>query len=176
MSRPGRRTAAVKKSRQRKKGWVGRESIRAITDDAKSTPLIVSVGYERRTIENLVEVLAHKHVGKLLDVREAPMSRRKDFNKKALQATLEEAGIEYRHLRTAGNPHRKETTDVERCLRLYQDYLSRHPEVLDIVAEELNDGPVAFLCYERLHGSCHRSVLLRSLSERGHRLHVVRVE
>lgn len=104
------------------------------------------------------------------------MSRRKDFNKKALQTMLDGAGIEYLHLRPAGNPHRKERQDLERCLQLYQAYLSKNPEVLDLVAAELSDGPVAFLCYERQHYSCHRSVLLKNLHERGHLIHVLRVE
>lgn len=162
----------MNESSQRPKG----KRTRPVKDNGKSRPLIVSVGYERRTVENLVEILTRKRVGKLLDIRESPMSRRRDFNKKALQATLTEAGIEYRHLRSAGNPHRREKVDLERCLGLYQNYLSRHPEVLDLVAAELHDGPVALLCYERLHESCHRSVLLRNLSEHGHRLQVVRVE
>lgn len=144
--------------------------------NAKSKPLVVSVGYERRTIESLVEILTTKRVKRLLDVRESPMSRRRDFSRKALQATLEEVGIEYRHIRVAGNPYRRQKANTERCLALYQRHLVRHPEVLDSVVAEIHGGPVAFLCYERLHESCHRSVLLNELNRRGHRLQVVRVE
>lgn len=72
-----------------------------------SDTFIVSVGYERRSVEDLVSVLIDYGVRKLLDVREAPVSRRQGFSKRSLAARLDEAGIEYRHLRIAGNPHRR---------------------------------------------------------------------
>jgi uncharacterized protein (DUF488 family) len=136
----------------------------------------VSIGYERRSLNELIEILLRYKVVKLLDIRELPLSRRKGFNKNELTSRLEEAGIKYRHIRSAGNPHRKKNGDVGHCLRLYASYLGAHPEVLDLVAKELSKVPVALLCYERHHYSCHRSVLVDALCNRGHRLEVVKVE
>jgi uncharacterized protein (DUF488 family) len=137
---------------------------------------VVSVGYERRSVEELIGLLAVHGVEKLVDVRELPLSRRKGFSKRALTEMLALAGIEYLHLRAAGNPYRKERADTERCLQLYGGYLEENPEVLDIVTAELDQGPVAFLCYERDHDCCHRSVLLDALIHQGRQVEVVRVE
>lgn len=141
-----------------------------------SSDLIVSVGYERRSLEDLVAVLLDYGVKKLLDVREAPISRRRGFNKRSLEARLDEAGIAYRHLRIAGNPHRRLKMDIEQCLHLYRGHLCDNPEVVATVAGELVGQAVAFLCYEREHDNCHRSVLLHALAEKGHDFEVVRVE
>jgi len=138
--------------------------------------VVVSVGYERRSLEDLVEILTEHGVEKLLDVREAPVSRRQGFSKRCLAARLDEAGIEYLHLAVAGNPYRWLKEDIERCLELYEAHLCENPEVVEVVAAELHGGPVAVLCYERLHDFCHRSVLLDALAQEGHHFKVVRVE
>ena len=137
---------------------------------------VVSIGYERRSLDDFIQLLGEHGVSKLVDVREAPISRRPGFSKTRLSTELDRAGIEYRHHRPAGNPHRKDGDSVEHCLQLYRDYLRQNPDVLDLIGEELNDKPVAFLCYERCHDCCHRSVLLTSLEEVGYNLKVLRVE
>ena len=137
---------------------------------------VVSVGYERRSVHELVEILAGHRVGKLLDVREAPISRRKGFSKTALASLLEDVGIEYLHLRLAGNPYHREKQNIERCLRRYARYLVDNPEVVETFAAELSRKPVAVLCYERQHDNCHRSVLLEAVKRSGHRINVIKVE
>jgi uncharacterized protein (DUF488 family) len=141
-----------------------------------SDTFIVSVGYERRSVEDLVSVLVDYGVRKLLDIREAPVSRRQGFSKRSLAARLDAAGIEYRHLRIAGNPHRRLREDIERCLQLYEEHLCENPQVVKAVAEEVLGQAVAVLCYERDHDDCHRSVLLDALAHEGHDLEVIRVE
>lgn len=141
-----------------------------------SAHVVVSLGYERRSLDDLVELLHAHGVGKLLDIRELPLSRRPGFSKRALAAGLEEAGIEYCHLRQAGNPHRKLKADIAHCLSLYRAHLCDNPDVVKTVASELSDGPVAMLCYEREHDCCHRSVLLDALAQHGHPVEVVRLE
>jgi uncharacterized protein (DUF488 family) len=137
---------------------------------------VLSLGYERRTINELISILINHRVKKLLDVRESAHSRRKDFNKNALALSLEAAGIKYKHLRSAGNPHRQEKNDIKRCLRLYKAYLKRRPEVLAIVADEVMERGTAVLCYERQHNNCHRSVLLEAVCRNGHSFEIVEVE
>lgn len=137
---------------------------------------VLSLGYERRSINELIGILKSYRIKKLLDVRESPHSRRKDFSKNALASSLEAAGIKYVHLRSAGNPHRQEKNDIRRCLRLYRAYLKRKPEVLDIVADEVMEMSTAVLCYERQHESCHRSVLLEAAHHMGHSFEIVEVE
>jgi len=60
---------------------------------------LFTVGYEGRSIDELVDALRAAGVERLVDVRELPLSRRKGFSKTALGDTLRDAGIEYIHVR-----------------------------------------------------------------------------
>jgi uncharacterized protein (DUF488 family) len=138
---------------------------------------VISIGYEGRTPAELIALLIRHRVRKVVDIRELPLSRRKGFSKTPLSAALRTAGIEYRHLRAAGNPHRRLKADTVRCLALYARHLAKHPEVVGLVKEQLIDGRVAVLCFERSHDACHRSRLLAALSRsRARKWRVVRVE
>lgn len=124
---------------------------------------IVSLGYEGRSLEELIAILQDQQVTKLLDIREAPFSRKKGFSKKALSLRLKEAGISYLHLPEAGNPFRRQKTNIEHCLQLYSSYLTEHPQVIDLVVSEMSEMVTALLCYEREHDNCHRSVLIETM-------------
>lgn len=137
---------------------------------------IVSLGYERRSINEVVTILASHNVVKLLDVRELPISRRKGFSKNALSSILENAGIEYCHIRAAGNPHRKEKANIKHCLELYDRYLMDNPTVIETVVAELSKRPVAILCYERDHHNCHRSILLEAIRQHGLSIEVIQTD
>jgi uncharacterized protein (DUF488 family) len=137
--------------------------------------VVFSIGYERRTPQELAVLLQNRGVRRLLDVRELPLSRRRGFSKTALSDLLERTGIAYRHLRYAGNPHRALKADIETCLRLYASYLDEALDVVPMVQEELLEGRVAVLCYERDHASCHRSVLLERVRQSGLRFKIVEV-
>ena len=108
----------------------------------------------------------------MIDVREAPVSRRKGFSKKALAATLAEAGLDYVHLRALGTP--KPGRDAARQGRLQEFHrifaaqlatpeaqagLARTVEIVDA-------GKSCLLCYERDPEACHRSLVLDALAER----------
>lgn len=136
--------------------------------------IIVSVGYEKRSPEDLVSVLRNLKVTKLIDVRELPISRRKGFSKSALIEVLSTAGIEYFHLRVAGNPFRKEKHDVALCLSKYRKHVTENPTVVSAMLEAAGNSTVAVLCFERDHSCCHRSVLLEEVERSGHKLKLVR--
>ena len=143
----------------------------------KKEIVVLSVGYERRSVDELIELLSGHDVILLLDVREAPFSRRTEFRKNVLAARLSEAGIAYQHLQAAGNPHRKKKVNIRECLSLYENYLRSNPNVVDLVVAQLGSGPVAMLCYERQHADCHRSILLDALTEQAsYKLNVVCVD
>jgi uncharacterized protein (DUF488 family) len=141
-----------------------------------TTQSILSIGYEKRTPDELLEILRHHSITALIDVREAPISRKKGFSKSALATLLASAGIEYIHLRAAGNPYRKLKADIDECLQLYSKHLANHPEVVDLLSDTLPPGPVAVLCYERSHEMCHRSILLNALSAHSQAPKVIQVQ
>lgn len=135
-----------------------------------------SIGYQQKTVTELINTLSLHKVEKLLDVRELPVSRLPGFSKSKLAANLESAGIQYIHIRPAGNPHRKAKANIEQCVALYSEYLMANPTIVELVAQELSDEPVAVLCYERRHQDCHRSVLLDALRKHGLSISVVQAE
>jgi len=138
---------------------------------------LVSLGYERRTIQELIDVLIEFKVTKLIDVRERAISRRKDFNKNKLSSTLELAGIKYIHLKIAGNPdYALSKLNIDECFLRYTDYLQNNPIVINIFKEELSDEPVGILCYERNHNDCHRSILIDKLRQQCRGIEVITVE
>lgn len=137
---------------------------------------VISLGYEGRTIGELISILQKQEVTKLLDIRALPLSRKKGFSKKALSNQLAEAGICYRHIREAGNPYRKLKTNIEQCLQLYTSYLLNNPDIIKIVVSEIKSSSVALLCYEREHKNCHRSILIEMICQREDEIEVIKVE
>lgn len=115
-------------------------------------------------------VLAEAGVKRVIDVRALPLSRRPGFSKSPLRAALEEAGIEYVHLKALGTPSEGRSAaragrhaDLE---RIYAGQLEL-PEAI-VQAEQMRElaaeKPSALLCYEREPAGCHRSLLLAAVA------------
>jgi uncharacterized protein (DUF488 family) len=125
-----------------------------------------TVGYEGRELADFVALLVRSGVERVVDVRALPLSRRRGFSKTPLCEALARSGIDYVHLRDAGNPYRDLRDDPGRSLRLYERYLARHPAVLEDVDQALGERPAALLCLEARPESCHRFVLAKKLAAR----------
>lgn len=128
---------------------------------------LYSVGYQGRTLAELVRLLARSGVDLVIDVRELPWSRKPGLSRRGLETGLAKVGITYMHARFAGNPRELRITakSYEEILRRYEGYLSRHPEIileLDSIFEAWKSrrGAICLLCYERHPADCHRSILL----------------
>ncbi|MCY4102255.1 MAG: DUF488 domain-containing protein [bacterium] len=130
---------------------------------------IVSVGYQGRSVDELIDVLRAGAVKLLVDVRLNPISRKAGFSKNPLSQALAEAGIRYRHERSLGNPRdNRDPFDRERC----EAYLvANGSEVLAEIMELARSTRIALLCYERQHRDCHRSCILDVAAQQ----HAVRV-
>ncbi|MCY3951101.1 MAG: DUF488 domain-containing protein [bacterium] len=130
---------------------------------------IVSVGYQGRSVDELIDVLRAGAVKLLVDVRLNPISRKAGFSKNPLSQALAEAGIRYRHERSLGNPRdNRDPFDRER----YEAYLvANGSEVLAEIMELARSTRIALLCYERQHRDCHRSCILDVAAQQ----HAVRV-
>ena len=125
-----------------------------------------TIGYEGRSLDDFITVLLEAGVERIVDVRELPLSRKRGFSKRALAEALEEHGIEYVHVRAAGNPHRDLRHDIERCLAAYREHLRANPAALDEVMAALEGTRAALLCVEHDPAVCHRSVLAARLARR----------
>ena len=65
---------------------------------------LFTVGYEGASIETFIANLRANKVKCVLDVREAPLSRKRGFSKTQLGRALNDADIRYIHLRELGTP------------------------------------------------------------------------
>jgi uncharacterized protein (DUF488 family) len=137
---------------------------------------ITGVGYEGKTIEQLVADLTALEVTTLVDVRLNAISRKKGFSKRALAEALEAAGISYQHRPELGNARDNRAgfseewrTDVGRAARAtYTDSLSK-PEAaaaIDRLAELAITEKVALLCFEASELHCHRRETLAAIRSR----------
>lgn len=138
----------------------------------------MSIGYEGRTADDLITDLQCQGVQVLVDVRLTPLSRKPGLSKTKLAAALAEAGIAYVHARSLGNP--KDNRDAYRSgdadsRRRFDEILesSAADEALSHVAQLLDGGSVALLCFERDHASCHRHQVVEALAGRSPGLRVV---
>ena len=132
-------------------------------------PTIFTIGYEQATQPAVVAALRDAGVELLADIRYLPLSRRPGFSKSSLMAAVEEAGIEYRHLRDLGTPAEGRAAarrgDHATLTRVYAGQLEL-PEALKQMAElrALAEAKrVCLLCYERDATVCHRSLLFDAL-------------
>jgi uncharacterized protein (DUF488 family) len=123
---------------------------------------LFTIGYEGRTVEELIEALLARGVDRVIDVRELPLSRRKGFSKTALAEALDRAGIDYVHVREAGNPFRRDPGG--RVLARYRDHLARTPEVVATVIDVARGRRAALLCLERDPSQCHRAILATAIA------------
>lgn len=142
-------------------------SITGVTAPEGST--IFSIGYEQRSIDDLIAVLQHHEVRVLVDVRMNAISRKRGFSKTALTDALAEAGIDYRHERELGNP--KENRDPFRQgLKSARDSYLRHlrngaSDAFENLVQLARTTRIALLCYERDHSQCHRSCIIETVQE-----------
>ena len=128
--------------------------------------LIAGIGYQRRSIDELIERLRGASITTLIDVRELPWSHRAEFSKKRLEERLTREGLRYVHLRAAGNPreNRKSGASSAEILARYREHLARTSGVLEEILAAAGGEAAALLCYEADARECHRSILLEQLA------------
>jgi len=131
---------------------------------------IFTIGYEGATVGEFLAALQQAGVERVIDVRALPLSRRPGFSKSPLRAALEEAGIEYVHLKALGTPAEGRAaaragrhSDLE---RIYAGQLEL-PEAIAQGAQMIalaEEKPSALLCFERQPAHCHRTLLLDAVA------------
>ncbi len=132
---------------------------------------IFTIGYEGTTMPEFISALKAAGVERVIDVRALPLSRRPGFSKTPLRGALEEAGIEYVHLKALGTPAEGRNAaragrhaDLERIyagqLEL-PEAMAQSAQMLELAAEK----PSALLCFEREPRHCHRTLLLGAVAK-----------
>ena len=131
---------------------------------------IFTIGYEGATMAEFLAALQQAGIERVIDVRALPLSRRPGFSKSPLRAALEEAGIEYVHLKALGTPAEGRAAARagrhEDMARIYAGQLEL-PEAMAQGAQMIElarERPSALLCFEREPAHCHRSLLFEAVA------------
>lgn len=134
---------------------------------------LCTIGYEKRSLAEYIDLLLEDGVEVVVDVRETAWSHKPGFSKTAFSAGLRAAGIAYVHLPAAGNPKwlREAAGSHAECLALYRSYVKHHPEVLGVLSDALHEHGVAhrriaLTCFERHPEDCHRGILAELWAEK----------
>jgi uncharacterized protein (DUF488 family) len=139
---------------------------------------LCTVGYQRRTVDELITTLTGAAVEVLVDVRLTPLSRKPGLSKNRIATRLEAAGIGYLHLPELGNPRNNRDAfrrGDEAAVAKYRDVL-RTPEgqaALDQLLRLATHRRVAVMCFEREAAECHRSMVADALVEAAATLRIV---
>jgi uncharacterized protein (DUF488 family) len=139
---------------------------------------IFTIGYEATTVPEFIAALQKAGVERVIDVRALPLSRRPGFSKSSLRAALEEAGIEYLHLKALGTPaDGRAAARAGRHAELERIYAGQLelPEAMAQSAQMLElarEKPSALLCLERDPAHCHRTLLLDAVAADAEIIHL----
>jgi uncharacterized protein (DUF488 family) len=120
---------------------------------------IFTIGYEGTTVSEFIAALKRVAVERVIDVRALP-----------LRAALDEAGIEYVHLKALGTPaDGRAAARAGRHAELERIYAGQLelPEAMMQGAQMLElarEKPSALLCMEREPAHCHRTLLLNAVA------------
>ena len=129
----------------------------------RAVPRLATIGYEGRSLDEILQVLTASRIEVLVDVRENAVSRKPGLSKRRLAEAVELEGIEYRHEPLLGNPkaNRDAFRRGERRARVrYLAYLNNGSRAAyDSVIELTKKRRVALLCFEREHATCHRACI-----------------
>jgi uncharacterized protein (DUF488 family) len=136
---------------------------------------IGTIGHSTHPIEEFIRMLQAHGVRRLVDVRTIPKSRRNpQFNQESLAASLQAAGIDYRHLPGLGGLRHARKDSINSAwrnasFRGYADYMQT-PEFtqnLHTLMELASEAPTAIMCAEAVPWRCHRSLIADALVARG---------
>jgi uncharacterized protein (DUF488 family) len=130
---------------------------------------LATIGYEHATPTALVAALREAGVATVVDVRALANSRKPGFAKRALSASLAEAGIRYEHLPALGTPaagrEAARSGRPEAMRRIFAAHLSgmEAQAALAGLREQVRRERVCLLCLEADPARCHRTLVAEAV-------------
>ncbi len=141
----------------------------------KTGKSIWTIGHSTHPLDVLVAMLQSFQIEMVADIRSLPGSRKfPQFNKEALQISLNENNIQYIHLKELGgrrkvNPDSKNTVWRHPAFRGYADYMETDAfkegirELQNVALKQRT----AYMCSEAVWWRCHRSMVSDYLKVHG---------
>ncbi len=127
-------------------------------------PVLFTIGYEGKSIDEFTSALSREKVRLVLDVRENPFSWKSDFRKATLERHLRSQGFQYVHLPELGTPRRirrdlKNGKSYSTFFDEYSEHLRGHEDSLIKVTNIVQNEKCCLLCMEKDASKCHRRIL-----------------
>ena len=139
----------------------------------QETATIYTIGYEKRTIDEYLELLVANGVSLVVDVRKNPLSRKRGFSKKSMGLALDAVGIGYQHIPELGieSSLRRNLSAPEDYRALFEHY---EREILPVNESSLRTieglldkfDRIALTCFELAPESCHRHCVAKTFEDR----------
>jgi len=145
--------------------------IRQLANRPSAKPAIFTVGYEKWSVDRLLDELMRHGIARIIDVRRNPIARRYGFHKSTLSRLAGKVGIEYIHVPELGIPSelRQELNsqaDYQRLFTRYTDtILPGNTDSVNRVASLVQKKASALLCMEADPAQCHRTCLAKAISK-----------
>lgn len=136
---------------------------------------LLTIGHSTHALDEFLRMLHAHGVALLADIRTVPRSRRNpQFNREALPASLDAAGIVYAHLPELGGLRKPRPDSINMAwknesFRGYADYMQT-PEFafgLEHLMELARERRTVIMCAEAVPWRCHRSLVADALTARG---------
>lgn len=134
--------------------------------------LVLTIGYEGREQQELIDLLREHQIDVLLDVRLRPNSRKPGFSKSSLRESCETAGIGYVHDKRLGTPpdmmdHVRSGAGYDwETSEQYRTFLRTQCEALEEADTLVTASRTCLLCFERSPADCHRRIVAEELAAR----------
>ena len=131
---------------------------------------LFTLGYEDTTLDRFLQVLRSRKIDILIDVREAPISRKPGFSKTSLITACETAGINYEHWQLLGCPREirqgyKDDGNWMRYTQRYKKHLENLGELLENLGSRILKERICLVCFEADHRFCHRTYIAEAVKQ-----------
>ncbi len=144
-------------------------------NNEKENKIIWTIGHSTRSLDEFVALLHSNKIKLIADIRSYLDSRKfPQFNKEALEISLQQNNIKYIHLKNLGgrrkaNPDSKNTAWRNLAFRGYADYI----ETTNFKTDKKNLEKMAlkqrtsYMCSESVWWRCHHSIVSDYLKVHG---------
>jgi uncharacterized protein (DUF488 family) len=132
--------------------------------------LLATIGYEGASLADFISTLIAAGVERVIDVRQIAQSRRPGFSKNAFKSALDQAGIDYHHIKQLGDPKQGREAARAGNFSLFREIFDTHmrlPASEDALREAISlasEKKSALVCFERDPKHCHRTIVAQQMT------------
>ncbi|MCY2930468.1 MAG: DUF488 domain-containing protein [Planctomycetota bacterium] len=154
--------------------YTANSRIKRLAERQNAMPAVYTVGYERWSVDRLLDEVMLAGISRIIDVRSNPVARRYGFHRSSLSRVAGKVGLEYVHVPEVGIPSslRHDLDGMEDYDRLFDHYtntlLPSQPDAVRRVSDLVIQKASVLLCMEADPALCHRTRLAAIISSMTH--------